>query len=253
VQSIHRQNLTCHELWGLTKKYRRLALVQAPSTLFNSLGLYLPGMLAAPYFGAGFAGEFFMGAKVIALPFALLGGALSQVFFSGAAALIRERPQDLARFFDRVSVLGAACSLLVLAAGAVAPYVVPFALGTKWREAGEIAFWLSLYNMIGVGVAALSAIPTLVGRLQGQFVIDVARAVAVFLIFFLGHRFGLPGMTVVKAFVIVMIFNYLACYWLYRHQVKAVSTSGRTGWNEPGDPLSPQAGKIAGVAPTEAA
>jgi len=93
--------------------------------------------------------------------------------------------------------------------------------------------WLSLYNAVGLTVSSLSVIPNIVGRLQGQFVIDVARALAVFLLLSLGHRAGLSGMAVVKGYTLVMIVNYLACYWLYGHQVKQVARTGLTAWNEP--------------------
>ncbi len=233
VKTVSRKPQFGRRLWTLAKKYRRLPLIGAPSTLFNSLGLYLPGILLAPYFGADFAGQFLMGMKMVSLPVGLIGGALSQVFFSSAAAVAREQPHEMARFFHRVFIRGAACSLLILLVGLVAPWVVPFALGEKWRPAGEIVLWLSLLNAVGLTVSSLSVIPNIVGRLQGQFIIDVARALAVFLLLFLGHRAGLSGMAVVKGYTLVMIVNYLACYCLYSHQVKQVARTGLTGWNEP--------------------
>lgn len=224
-------------LWATARKYRQLPLVSAPSTLFNSLGLYLPGFLMAPYFGADFAGQFFMAVSVIAIPSTLIGGALSQVFFSSAAVVARERPEELASFFHHVFVRGATCSLLVLLAGLTAPWVIPFALGAKWRLAGEIAFWLSFYYVGGLMISSLSSIPQVVGRLGGQFAINVARAVAVLLVICVGHWAGLSGMAVVKAYTLVMVANYVACYLLYCHLVKAVSRSGRTAWH--GQPPTP--------------
>lgn len=233
LQSERRKGLTPGQLWILAKKYKRLALVQAPSALFNSLGIYLPGMLAVPFFGADFAGQFFMGLKVIALPAGLIGGALNKAFYSSAAAVARERPQDLARYFHRVFSRGAVCSLPILVVGLAAPSVIPFALGAKWRVAGELTSWLSLYNVIGMSVSALSSIPNVVGRFRGQFIIDVLRAIAVFLLFYFCHRVGFSGTALVKGYTLVMIINYTACYMLYRHQVKLVSCTRQTGWSRP--------------------
>lgn len=67
--------------------------------------------------------------------------------------------------------------------------------------------------------------------------INVARALAVFLVIYLCHRAGLSGMAVVKGYTLVMIVNYVACYLLYRHLVKKVSRSGRTDWHEPATAL----------------
>lgn len=233
LQSEREKRLTFGNLWILAKQYKRLPLIQAPSTLFNSLGLNLPGLLAAPYFGVDFAGQFFMGLRMILFPAGLIGGAIYQVFFSSAAALAREQPQHLSRFFNRVFIRGATCSLLILFVGLMSPWVIPFALGEKWREAGEIAFWLSLCTVFGLSVSPLSCIPSVVGRFRGQLVIDVMRATAVFLLFYLSHRLGLSGMALVKGYTSVMILNYVACYFLYRHQVKQVSFSGLTGWSKP--------------------
>jgi len=225
--------VTSGQLWMIAKKYRRLPLMSAPSALFNSLGIYLPGILLAPYFGADFAGQFFMGMRVISLPVGLIGGVLSQVFFGSCAAVARDRPQDLARFFNRVFVRAAACSLVILLAGLAAPWAFPVVFGKQWRPAGQIAVWLSLYCTVGLGVSALSSVPNIVGRLRGQFVIDVVRALAVLLLFVLGHRGGLSGMTLVKGYTAVMTAGYLAYLALYSHQVRVVARTGLTGWNEP--------------------
>ncbi|MFT3780854.1 MAG: oligosaccharide flippase family protein [Nibricoccus sp.] len=220
-------------LWTLAVRYRRLALVQAPSTLLNSLGIYLPGMLALPYFGSAYAGQLFMALKVIALPGSLLGGSLSQVFLSGAATVVRERPRELKQFFDRVFMRGALCSIPIILMGIAAPWLMPLAFGRNWEEAGVIVFWFSIYETVGLSVSALSSIPNVVGRHRGQFIINCSRAVAVFLLFFCSHRLGLTGIGVVKGYTLVMVLNYVACYFLYRHQVTRVSRTGTTGWGKP--------------------
>jgi O-antigen/teichoic acid export membrane protein len=224
--------LNPRDFWGLARKYKRLALIQAPSTLFNSLGIYLPGVLAAPFCGAYFAGQLFMGMKIIALPSSLIGVALSQVFYSGAAAIARERPEDLARFFNKVFIRGTAGSVLILLVGQAARWAIPIALGEKWKMASEIAPWLSLGEAVGFSVSALSSIPNVVGRLYGQFVINATRAVAVFLLFFLNQRLGFSGMILVKCYTLVMVLNYIGCFFLYRYQVNLVSRTGKTGWKK---------------------
>jgi O-antigen/teichoic acid export membrane protein len=233
LRAKNNESLAITFLWAIARKYKRLALVATPSTLFNSLGLYLPGIMLAPYFGADFAGQFFMGMRVIGFPLTLIGGALSQVFFSRCAAIARERPQDLASFFDRVFVRTAAMSLLVLLVGLLAPLIFPVVFGRQWRQAGEIAAWLSVYCTVGLGVSALSTVPNIVGRLQGQFFIDVARALCVAVLFYGGHRMGLSGMAVVKGYSAVMTVGYVSYFALYRHQVKQVARTGHTGWNDP--------------------
>ena len=227
-----KQGMHISQLWLLAKNYKKFPLISAPSTLFNSLGLFLPGIMLAPYYGVAFAGQFFMGMKILSLPVGLVGGTIRQVFFSGAAAIARENPKELARYFHRMFNLALACSLLVVIVGLVAPWLIPLALGEKWRMAGQIVLWLTPYSALGLSVSALSTIPNITGRLQGQFVIDVTRALAVFLLLFIGHRVGLSGLAFVKGYTLLMTVNYFACYCLYVIQVKQVTLTGLTGWNQ---------------------
>lgn len=228
-----RSGLASEQLRATAFKYQRLPLVATPSTLFNSASAFLPGILLAPYFGVTFAGQFFMGMRVVALPTRVIGSVLSQIFFSGCAAVARERPPELSRFYHRFALRAAASSLPILLAGLVAPLVVPILFGERWREAGEIALWLSLSSAVSMPVSALSAVPNIVGRLRGQFVIDVLRAIGVFLVLLFGHQMGVSGVAVVKAYAVVMSASALAYYGLYNHQVKVFAATGVTGWEAP--------------------
>jgi O-antigen/teichoic acid export membrane protein len=221
-------------LCSVARKYRRLPLVAAPSTLFNSLGLYLPGIMLAPCYGASFAGQFFMGMKVIGLPITLIAGALNQVFYARAAVVAREQPSELSRFFHKNFLYASICSVSIILVGLTAPWLVPFALGERWQLAGEITLWLSISSAIGLPVSALSNISSIVGRLRGQLIIDAARAVLVFSLLYGGPRLGLGGIATVRIYVLLMVANYIACYLLYRHQVDRVSRTGVTGWDDQG-------------------
>src|SRR5262249_35308486 len=155
-------------LWRVAVKYRQYPLIQCPSTMLNSVGLYLPGMLMLPYFGAGFAGQFNMAQRLCRIPLVLVGSSVSQVFFSEAASVARNDPGHLHALFHSISQKLALSALVVLIGCSVAPWVVPVIFGPRWYEAGEIILWLGFCLALQLWVSPLSNIPNIVGKLRGQ-------------------------------------------------------------------------------------
>jgi O-antigen/teichoic acid export membrane protein len=215
----HRSAFSPQRLWQVAKKHRQYALVQCPSTLLNSAGLYLPGMLMLPYFGADFAGQFNMAQRVGRIPVNLLGSSAGQVFFSEAASVARTEPQRLRPLFNSISRKLALAGLLVLAACLLAPLAMSIVFGKRWSTAGELTLWMGFGLALQLWVSPLSNIPNVVGRLKGQLAIDAARAALVFLALFLPSRFAWGGKVAVISYSAVLVANYAACYVLYRHQV----------------------------------
>ena len=213
--SVFRMDRLCH----VAKKHSQNALIQCPSTLLNSLGMYLPGMLMVPYFGAGFAGQFNMAQRIGRIPVGLVGNSASQVFFSEAASIARSDPGRLRPLFNSISRKLALSSLLVMIPCLFAPLVVPIVFGRRWQEAGVLTMWLGFGLALQLCVSPLSNIPNVVRRLKGQLVIDGIRAGLVFAAIFIPCRFGLGGKVAVQCYSGVMVANYIACYFLYRHQI----------------------------------
>jgi O-antigen/teichoic acid export membrane protein len=220
----HRETVfKARNLWRIAKQYRQYPLIQCPSTMLNSIGLYLPGMLMLPYFGAGFAGQFNMAQRLCRIPLVLVGSSVSQVFFSEAASVARNDPQKLRSLFNSISHKLGLSALVVLIGCSVAPWVIPVIFGQRWYEAGEIILWLGFCLALQLWVSPLSNIPNILGKLRGQLIIDATRAVFVFAALHLPHRFGWGGRVAVLCYSLVLIINYIACYVLYRHQLKAHS------------------------------
>ena len=207
-------------LCRVARKYRQYPMIQCPSAILNSLGLYLPGMLMLPYFGSGFAGQFNLAQRLCRIPLILVGSSVSQVFFSEAASVVRTHPLQLRALFNSISQKLALSALVVLLGCALAPWVVPVIFGQRWYEAGEIILWLGFCLALQLWVSPLSNIPNIVGKLRGQLIIDATRAVFVFAALYLPHRFGLGGRVAVLCYSGVLIVNYIACYLLYSHQLK---------------------------------
>lgn len=217
-------------IWSTVKRYRRLPLIQAPSTFLNSVGLFLPGILIVSYYGSGCGGWLNMAQRFMQIPMALIGGSISRIFFSEAADMARNNPTELKPFFDHVVLKALKITIIIALAGLTSPFTFPLVFGEKWREAGMYAVWISMYCSAGLLVSPVSSIPTLVGKLQGQLWLDGIRALLVFLAFYVPHILGKGAETAVISYSLVLTVMYLAYYLLYRHQVSEVSNTGRTHW-----------------------
>jgi len=215
----HRLSVGVSNLWEVAKKHRQYALMQCPSTVLNAIGLYLPGVLMLPYYGAEFAGQFNLAQQVTRVPVSLVGSSLSQVFFSEAASISRSDPRQLRRLFGSISRKLALASLLVLLPCLVAPFILPILFGRRWQDAGHLTMWLGLGMAMQFWVSPLSNIPNVVGRLRGQLMIDASRALLVFAAIYIPHRFAFNPMMAVIYYSLVLAANYVACYALYRHQI----------------------------------
>jgi O-antigen/teichoic acid export membrane protein len=144
--------------------------------------------------------------------------------------MARNNPSALKPFFDRVVSKTLKVAIIVALVGLSSPFTFPIVFGEKWREAGTFAAWISLYCAAGLPISPVSAIPTIVGRLKGQLVLDGIRAVLVFLAFYLPHAFGEAALTAVVSYSVVLATMYSAYYLLYRHLVSEVSTTSHPPW-----------------------
>jgi len=64
----------------LARRYRRFPLVLAPSGVLNVMGLQLPVVLIAYWYGSSVAGWMGLTQRVLSLPVMLVGTAIAQVF-----------------------------------------------------------------------------------------------------------------------------------------------------------------------------
>ena len=124
-------------------RYRRFPIYNTWAGLFNAGGTHLPPLLFAAFFNAATAGLFSLAHRVTALPLSVIGSAISQVYFAGAAE--KRRQGTLAIQVERLQkVLPAVCMPPLLLLFLFGPELFSIVFGSAWREAGEFARWMTL-------------------------------------------------------------------------------------------------------------
>lgn len=170
--------LTRSLLRSSATRYRRFPLLSTPSGLANSLGVYLPAILLAAFYGPAVAGLFALTQRAINLPLILVGNSVAQAYTGEAASLLREDPRRLRRLFDSTArsmlLLGA---VPAVAAVIAAPWLFELVFGDEWRQSGEFVQVLALMFLLQFVSLPLSQTLNVLERLGTQLAYDVVRLI----------------------------------------------------------------------------
>ena len=153
-------------VWLQAARFYRFPAVSFWSGIVNVLNLYLPFLLFAGFFGEVFAGLYLLGFRVLQMPLNLLGRSVAQVFFPEAVRSHREHnlPATTAELLHFLIAVGLPGILLI---GAGAPEFFSLVFGQEWRQAGEMAMWMSPWLALVFVTSPLSNLPFVLER-QGQ-------------------------------------------------------------------------------------
>ncbi|BDU75443.1 lipopolysaccharide biosynthesis protein [Mesoterricola sediminis] len=123
---------------GAARRFRAFPLLSSGTALLNTLNLRLPGLLLAIAYGPWDAGCFALAQRVFALPSAIVGESVAQVFFGESAQV--GRSGSLMPLFQgtvrRMFLLGLPLMALSALSGW---FLFPVLFGEAWGRAGRFA------------------------------------------------------------------------------------------------------------------
>lgn len=124
------------------RDYGRFPKYSTFEAFANSTGTQLPVIIIAAMAVGPEAGYLMLATRVMAVPMALIGGAVSQVYLSRAPDELRAG--TLGTFSTRIlgGLFRAGVGPLLFA-GILAPSVFSFVFGQKWERAGELVTWMT--------------------------------------------------------------------------------------------------------------
>lgn len=178
--------------------------------VLNGAGLQAPLLLMSALFGLGAAGQFALAQQAIAVPAALVGQAVSQVYLSRLSAHVRETGES-----GRAIFLAATRPLVLLAVPSglaallLAPVVFPVVFGDAWRVSGEMVSALSVSLAAQLVGAPLSQTLVVAGAARTQLVWDAGRVVAVVLALLLAALAGATATQAVWCYSLVNAASYV--------------------------------------------
>lgn len=162
----------------VARKWVKQGLLLTPATLLNQSVIVAVGPLVVLLFGSRSAGLFALAARMLAVPSALIGQSVADVFYSKVARMNREGASTSLAVEVVVSSLFIISLPIFTLPLLLGPEIFAFTFGSKWREAGTVASILSPWLALNLVSSPISGIIT-VKRRNGMLLI-VALVEALF-------------------------------------------------------------------------
>lgn len=219
---VARSALSRRSLLAVAKRYRRFPLLLAPSGLINVLGLQAPVLLMAYWYGSTVAGWLGMTQRVLALPMALIGGAIGMVYMSELSRAWRIDPRQAEVMFLRsTKTLALIAVPIVVGLVVLGPWLFSFVFGDQWAESGQYARALALALGAQLVVSPLSQ-TLIVTEHQGlQLTWDVLRLSFTAGVVYAGHILGASPLMTVWALGISSVLLYMVAWFLSWRSLRA--------------------------------
>jgi O-antigen/teichoic acid export membrane protein len=197
----------------LARVWARQSSLLTPAVLMNQISITALGPIIALLFGVTLAGQFALASRMLAVPSALIGQAVADVFFSKVASMKREERSTT----EAVSLVASSLTLLTgpiftlpLLLG---PEIFSLVFGNGWRSAGTAAMLLSPWLALNLVSSPVSGVIT-VGRRNGvllgvAFIETILRLSALSL----GHSLGSWHFALIAYSVVGCAVSLLAIIW----------------------------------------
>ncbi|MDT0183368.1 oligosaccharide flippase family protein [Microbacterium sp. ARD31] len=202
------------------RRYLRFSLVLAPSGLINALGIYVPVIMLTTLFSVSDAGTFGLAQQLLAVPLALVGQAIAQVYLGELSRRTRANASDLLPLFRSVSRrLTLIATLLLLVLLTLTPTAFSLVLGDEWRTSGYMAQALGISVSAQFVASPLSQTLIVTEQSVVQLAWDVARLVVTVTAFLVGHELEWSALECVWAYSTVSAGMYAVSWLLSRRSL----------------------------------
>lgn len=124
-------------------------------SLCNSMAIQLPIILIASYAIGPEAGYLMLAIKLLSAPMSLIGGSISQVYFSEASEKHHQKKLQIFTHSTLLTLTKLSLPPLIIIA-LCAPLITPIFLGIEWSRTGTIICWLTPYFFIQLLASSIS-------------------------------------------------------------------------------------------------
>lgn len=197
------------------RRYWRFPVVFAPSALINTLGASLPLLVVASRYGVHEAGLLGLTQRLAAVPAALVGVAVGQVFSAEISARIRNGQSHNRDLFLRTAYrLGVLGFVITVGLFTIAPWLLPVALGHRWAGSGGYAEATALVVGVGFVISPLSFVFLAYERVRSLALLDILRVGLVLGPGLLCYELGLSPITAVWAMSAGQLVTYAITWFV---------------------------------------
>src|SRR5699024_1828709 len=149
---------TLQSLLKIARRYIRFPLIASWSSLINGLSQHLPTLFIASQLGVKEAGWYFLALRILALPDALIGHSVKQVYIGKSAKLLNGNFEGFVHLFWNTLKKMAILSIFIyLTIDIIAPFIFPIIFGDSWAEASVFLQCLSIFFLFQLVIGPISA------------------------------------------------------------------------------------------------
>lgn len=193
---------------------RDLFATSMPAEGLNTVTHTLPTFLLTAYTGPAFLGLFNMANRLLELPASLVSSAAGQ-YFQAMAVRRNLSGQSLLPLVLAYSITLFLLALPFFVVGVIfAPDLASWALGEKWRTAGELSRYLSVYILLRIVVSPVTFVIFLKRAFMVSLVMDIALVTAIGIGLFVCLAVLKNSTLAVIYFSAVYSLSYLVSFWL---------------------------------------
>lgn len=210
----------------LLKRYDKFPKYDLWSTLLNSLSLQMPILLLSIFFSSTIVGYYSLGLMVLQLPMALIGGAISQVFFQQAskAKLNGKLDKLVADTFSYLIIICLYPLFLFLVQGKT---IFVLAFGLPWAEAGFYAQILIFWIFCVFITAPMSTVFMVLDEQRTLLIFNIAIFILRTSALIVGGMTGDVIKTLVLYSVVGVLTWGIMCIWILRQSNANISDKSK--------------------------
>lgn len=161
----------------LLKSYKRFPIFQMPANLISNLSSQLPVNIIESLYSAAELGLYSMSMKILTLPSTLLATPINRVFFQEASAR-HNRGENIGEFCYKILAANIKLAIVpIVILILLGEPIFAIFLGEQWREAGQYAALLGVYQMMQFCSACLSGDFVIIKKNQWNLISSAASLV----------------------------------------------------------------------------
>lgn len=205
----------------LAYRYRDFPFYRAPQDFINAASHGLPVLMLAALFSPAAAGYYSLGKMVMGVPSAMIGKAVSDVFYpriTAAAACRENLSKHIAKATLMLFLVGMLPFSLVMMFG---PWLFTLLFGVDWTTAGEYSRWLALFFLFNlINKPSVAAVPVL-GIQRGLLIYEVFSTGGKVIGLVVGFYWFGSDLWAVALFSIIGAMAYsVMMLWIFSHSIR---------------------------------
>lgn len=210
-----------HSSIALLKSYKTYPLILFPSDFIGTLARQIPVQMISKYWGNIILGSYSMCLSILGLPSKFLAGPVNRVFYREAAERYRNG-ENIGEFSFKILKANVKIALIPISILILfGKQIFSFVLGAKWADAGVMASYLGVYQLMAFCNSCLAGKYVIVQKKKTILLLNIAGLILYFITFNVCHMAHLSAMMTIGVYSIVGAIYALADTTIFMIQTKA--------------------------------